>query len=157
MAAQLLTLCIVHQGEKVLLGMKKRGFGAHLWNGFGGKVAASESIEQAAIREMQEEAFIIPDSLHKLGILHFGFQAEPDMELEVHVFKCRSYEGKAGESEEMRPRWFSVSEIPFEQMWKDDRYWFGLFLQDKKFRGRFVFDADHQIIAHELREVTALE
>ena len=35
---KLLTLTIIYQHPKVLLGMKKRGFGAGRWNGFGGKV-----------------------------------------------------------------------------------------------------------------------
>jgi hypothetical protein len=33
-----LTLCMVHQDNKLLLGMKKRGFGEGRWNGFGGKL-----------------------------------------------------------------------------------------------------------------------
>ena len=33
-----LTLVFLRDGSKVLLGMKKRGFGAGKWNGFGGKV-----------------------------------------------------------------------------------------------------------------------
>ena len=52
---RLLTLCIIHQRSRVLLGMKKRGFGAGRWNGFGGKVAPEETIEGAAKREMREE------------------------------------------------------------------------------------------------------
>ncbi len=53
---KLLTLCIVHQHPRVLLGMKKRGFGIGHWNGFGGKVEEGESIEEAAKREVKEEA-----------------------------------------------------------------------------------------------------
>ena len=37
--------------DKVLLAMKKRGFGAGKWNGVGGKVKDGETIKQAAIRE----------------------------------------------------------------------------------------------------------
>jgi hypothetical protein len=44
--------------SSVLLGLKKRGFGAGKWNGFGGKVEQGESIRTAAIREMKEEAGI---------------------------------------------------------------------------------------------------
>lgn len=40
--AKLLTLCIVRKDSKVLLGMKKRGFGEGCWNGFGGKVTEGE-------------------------------------------------------------------------------------------------------------------
>jgi 8-oxo-dGTP pyrophosphatase MutT (NUDIX family) len=40
--------------------MKKRGFGHGKYNGFGGKVEKSETISQAAIREMYEESGIKP-------------------------------------------------------------------------------------------------
>jgi hypothetical protein len=33
---KILTLCIVQQGDKVLSGMKKRGFGEGRWNGSSG-------------------------------------------------------------------------------------------------------------------------
>ena len=41
------TLCLIYQHPKLLLGMKKRGFGAGRWNGFGGKLHENESIEEA--------------------------------------------------------------------------------------------------------------
>ena len=44
--------------SRLLLGMKKRGFGAGKWNGFGGKIEPGETPRQAAIREIREEAFI---------------------------------------------------------------------------------------------------
>ena len=48
--SKLLTLVMVVQPGKVLLGMKKRGFGEGKWNGFGGKVQSGETIEEAARR-----------------------------------------------------------------------------------------------------------
>lgn len=47
---KLYTLTFVVDAGKILLGMKKRGFGAGRWNGFGGKVDPGESIEEAAKR-----------------------------------------------------------------------------------------------------------
>ena len=47
---KLLTLLFVIESDRVLLGMKKRGFGAGRWNGFGGKVDRDETIEEAAKR-----------------------------------------------------------------------------------------------------------
>ena len=40
--------------ERILLAMKKRGFGAGKFNGFGGKVEARETILEAALREFEE-------------------------------------------------------------------------------------------------------
>lgn len=47
---KLLTLVLIHQNTRLLLGMKKRGFGVGRWNGFGGKVQPGETILEAAER-----------------------------------------------------------------------------------------------------------
>ena len=47
---KLLTLVFIIEQDKILLGMKKRGFGVGWWNGFGGKVQQDETIEEAAKR-----------------------------------------------------------------------------------------------------------
>jgi 8-oxo-dGTP diphosphatase/2-hydroxy-dATP diphosphatase len=138
----LLTLCLIHQHPRILLGMKKRGFGAGRWNGFGGKIAPGESIEEAAVRELREETGVEADpmDLEQHGILEFEFQNDPGKVLEVHVFKVHNHTGEPVETEEMRPKWFFVDEIPFKDMWSDDPYWIPLFIKGRKFRGRFVFD-----------------
>jgi 8-oxo-dGTP diphosphatase/2-hydroxy-dATP diphosphatase len=149
---KILTLCIVHQYPRVLLGMKKRGFGAGRWNGFGGKLASGESIEDAAKREVREEAGIEIISLEKRGVIEFEFQGNPET-LEVHVFHSDTFRGTPSESEEMRPEWFHIDEIPFETMWPDDRYWIPLFLKGKKFSGRFLFGPEDAVLEYNLREI----
>jgi 8-oxo-dGTP diphosphatase/2-hydroxy-dATP diphosphatase len=134
-----LTLCIIHDHPKVLLGMKKRGFGAGHWNGFGGKLNDGETIEEAARRELLEEAGIEPISMVKKGIIEFEFQNDPKI-LEVHIFHVTSFKGEAIETEEMKPQWFFIDEIPFKEMWSDDIYWMPYLLKGKKFKGRFLFD-----------------
>ena len=47
---KILTLAFVRRSGDILLGYKKRGFGAGKWNGFGGKVEIGETIEDAAKR-----------------------------------------------------------------------------------------------------------
>ncbi|MEN9920145.1 MAG: 7,8-dihydro-8-oxoguanine triphosphatase [Candidatus Parcubacteria bacterium] len=136
---KVLTLGMVVQGNRVLLGMKKRGFGEGRWNGFGGKLEEGESIEEALVREFEEEVGVTPVSYEKVGILDFTFESEPK-ELEVHIFKVTAYDGEPTESEEMRPQWFEFSSVPFEQMWIDDSHWFPYLEADQKFRGRFHFD-----------------
>lgn len=152
---KLLTLCIVHQDQKVLLGMKKRGFGEGRWNGFGGKVQEGETIEQAAKRELEEEAGIASDSLERRGIIEFEFKGDPQI-LEVHIFYVSAFQGTIAESEEMKPQWFLADEIPFHEMWPDDKFWFPLFLAGETFRGTFLFDGMDTIARHELFKVQRL-
>jgi len=149
---KLLTLIIIHQHPKILLGMKKRRFGAGKWNGFGGKVASGEKMEEAARRELREEACIEAGPLQKMGVIDFEFPGNSEA-LQVHVFRSESFVGEPMESEEMRPKWFHVDDIPFDDMWSDDRYWMPLFLEGKKFRGRFSFDESDEILEKDLQEV----
>ncbi len=134
-----LTLVIICHDDQVLLGMKKRGFGAGRWNGFGGKVELGETIEEAAARELFEESNVVASDLLELGTLIFKFvDATPD--LEVHVFRVSEFSGELQETEEMRPQWFEVKDIPYEKMWADDIFWLPLLIAGQKFKGEFVFD-----------------
>jgi len=147
------TLCLVHQHPRVLLGYKKRGFGAGRWNGFGGKVKDGETIEEAARREILEEAGIRVNGIQEIGNLEFEFQKEPGFIHEVHVFKSDGFEGDLIETEEMKPKWFHIDEVPFSYMWPDDKYWFPLFLGGKSFSGRFLFGEDDKILDWKLKEI----
>jgi len=146
-----MTITFLYQSPNILLGMKKRGFGAGRWNGFGGKVEEGESIEDTARREIFEEAGIHVGTLDKRGILNFTFEHNDD-HIEAHVFNTKDFEGEITESEEMRPQWFKVSEIPFTEMWKSDTIWLPLFLEGKHFTGSFHFDESHTVLMHGLQE-----
>ena len=139
------TLCIVRDDNRILLGMKKRGFGEGRWNGFGGKLQANESIEETALRELQEEAGIIANDLKKLGMVDFRFEGKEDV-IEVHIFIVRSYQGEPIETEEMRPNWFNLDSLPFSDMWPADRYWLPLLLSDKYFLGEALFDREGDVL-----------
>jgi len=152
---KLLTLCVIHQHPKVLLGMKKRGFGAGRWNGFGGKISKGETIEAAARREIKEEAGIEVKNLDKVGIIDFEFKGNPEI-LQVHIFKSDDFSGIPTESEEMKPQWFYIDEIPFKEMWPDDIHWMPLFFKGKKFKGRFLFGKDDVVLEKELIEVQGI-
>lgn len=149
---KVLTLCIIHKHPQILLGMKKRGFGEGRWNGFGGKVNEGESLIEAAKRELSEEAGIVVDKIEHMGVLDFSWKDKPEI-LEVNIFKAKDFEGEPSESEEMRPRWFHTNEIPFSEMWQDDKHWFPLFLKNKKFKGKFLFDESDNILEYELSEL----
>ena len=150
------TLCIIHQHPKVLLGMKKRGFGVGRWNGFGGKVLEGETIEDSLRREFKEEAGIKLGELEKVGLLEFEGKSLRGEIIEVHLFKGEKYSGEIIETEEMRPEWFHIEEIPFANMWPDDLHWFPLFLKGKKFKGKFLFGESDVILEKQLEEVSNL-
>jgi 8-oxo-dGTP diphosphatase/2-hydroxy-dATP diphosphatase len=53
----------------------------------------------------------------------------------------------------MRPQWFDIEDIPFAQMWADDKYWFPLMLKGSAFKGYFLFKGLHDILNYKLDEV----
>ena len=77
--------------------MKKRGFGAGKWNGYGGKLNDGESPEQAVAREIQEESgIIVPEqNLIKLGCINFYFDDKPEFNQRVIIYRINSFEGGA--------------------------------------------------------------
>jgi len=152
MNKKLLTLCMIHKNNKVLLGMKKRGFGEGRWNGFGGKVEKGESIEESVMREIKEEVNIVPQDLKKRAIFDFTFDGDDEI-LQVHFFSATEFDGEPIETEEMRPQWFNENEIPFNDMWPDDKLWFPLFLSGKNFKGAFHFKDHNTILSQRIEEV----
>jgi RimJ/RimL family protein N-acetyltransferase/8-oxo-dGTP pyrophosphatase MutT (NUDIX family) len=145
---------VLIQGEgKILLGLKKRGFGVGKYNGFGGKLEAGESIEKSALREFQEETNVslLDGSLTKRAILTFFFESEETV-MQVHLFtgSVASLLGEPSESDEMVPQWFPLDSIPFHSMWADDELWFPAMLDGRNFEGVFLFRGQTEVVAHNI-------
>lgn len=144
------TLAFVSEEDRLLLGLKKRGFGAGKWNGFGGKVEQGETIEEAAHRELLEETGLVCKNMRKVGVVMVQFIANPIV-MEVHVFAAHGgYEGTPTESDEMLPKWFKQDEIPYDDMWDDDRMWIPLLLSNQCFSGHFMLSESSNMIGHNL-------
>jgi 8-oxo-dGTP diphosphatase len=145
------TLCFLFRGNppsEILLGLKKTGFGAGKYAGFGGKVESGETIEAATIRELEEEAGIKTsiDDLYPIAFLTFEFPLKPSWSQVVHVFLAKTWIGNPEESDEMKPTWCSINEIPFESMWDDAHYWLPLVAKGKRIKARFVYEEDNETV-----------
>ncbi len=145
------TLCFIFRGEppqEILLGYKKRGFGEGKYGGFGGKLQDDETLSQAALRELQEEAGFTADLEHliSLGTLTFIFPYKHTWDQEVHVFVARKWQGTPRESEEMAPCWFDIGKIPLEQMWDDSRYWLPHILAGERIDAVFILNQDNETV-----------
>ena len=138
--------------KEILLAMKKRGFGSGRYNGVGGKVENLETIEQAVLREAKEEIGVDVKELDliKNGEINFSFENKSEWNQTVHIFTTEIWSEEIVESEEMKPEWYHVDDIPFDQMWPDDKYWFPLLLEGKKFKGKFVLEGQDKILEHKL-------
>ena len=147
------TLVFLRRGDELLLAMKKRGHGEGNWNGPGGKLEPGETPLQCAVRECEEEVGVTPENLELVGELHF-FDL-PDVDHYTYIYVATEWKGEPTESEEMRPQWFKLTDIPYADMWPDDTLWLPLMLAGKKFKGEVTIE-HNAVTKHHIEEVAAL-
>jgi len=137
-------LFIVKDGQ-VLLIRKKTGFGQGKINGPGGKLDPGETALESAVREIEEELHVCvdPAACEEMGVLRFQFV--DGLAMHVTVFRASAYQGTPTETREAAPLWFPVEEIPFDEMWADDRHWLREMLGGQHFEAEFVFSGTEMI------------
>lgn len=151
------TLLFLLDKDRVLLAMKKRGFGEGRFNGVGGKLNSGESIEDAAKRECEEEIGVVPKNIEKVAILNFYFTENGKkgiLDQQAHVFLSRDWYGEPVESEEMKPEWFNKDKIPFDQMWPDDILWLPKVLAGSKIDADFYFGKDDAVEDYKINDLS---
>jgi ADP-ribose pyrophosphatase YjhB (NUDIX family) len=141
------TLIFLLKDDQILLAMKKRGFGEGLWNGVGGKPNPNEPIDDAAVRECIEEINVKPIKFNEVATLDFYFtEAKSNWDQQVKVYLCSEWIGEPVETEEMRPAWYKITDIPYEDMWVDDKFWLPLVLDGKTLDATFHFDDNDNLL-----------
>ncbi len=155
------TLCVVidRNKNKILLAMKKRGFGVGKYNGFGGKIKEGETIEQAAVREFQEESELKTELkyLKKVAEMDFFFPHEPQFDQTMHAFLVEKWAGEPRETEEMAFKWFDLDKIPYTEMWDDDKYWLPRVIDGKILKAKFVFRLEGNEHINDQQEIKEVE
>jgi 8-oxo-dGTP diphosphatase len=102
------TLCLLKKDNKVLLAMKKRGFGEGKFNGIGGKIESGETPEEALRREIVEELDI------HIGIENLLQRVEwdyPEFHLSMSCFVCHIESGDIFLKEHYDAQWLLKSEL----------------------------------------------
>ena len=133
-------LLFIVRDEEILLIRKKRGFGAGKINGPGGKVDPGETPLESALRETYEELGITPLGAEQRAELHFQFR--DGYSLHCTVFLAHAFEGEPRETEEAVPLWTPLHQIPYDEMWVDDRHWLPLLIRGARFTGYFEFEGE---------------
>jgi 8-oxo-dGTP diphosphatase len=137
------TLVFVIREGQILLINKKTGLGKGKVNGPGGKVEKGESPMACAIRECREELGITVSNLQYCG--QHRFQFVDGYSILVWVYRTAEFEGIPTETVEAAPLWVSLDEIPYDQMWEDDRIWLPMLLRGELFQGRWIFNGDKML------------
>lgn len=132
-------LSIVVNQSHVLMIEKKRGIGKGYLTFPGGKVE-EESPEECAIRELEEEVGVNGYDPKFAGRILFRQLNGGVMSMYVYLFT--KFQGEPRETEEAKPIWWRVEELPFDRMWQDDRFWLRKVLSAKVVDCVFLFTDD---------------
>lgn len=148
------TLLLLRKDNEILLAKKKRGFGEGKYNGVGGKLEEGETPEEAMIRETEEEIMITPTKYEKMGVIEFLEYVKGERaNVKFHLYVATEWEGNPKESEEMIPKWFSLDNLPYNEMFPDDKYWLPYILEGKKINAFFDFDEEWNLLSYHIKEI----
>lgn len=138
-------IAFARRADEILLIHKKRGLGAGKVNGPGGRLEDGETPREAAVRETTEEVGLTLADPVEHATLRFRFV--DGFNLLVTVFVAWSFRGELVETDEAKPFWCRIDEIPYDAMWADDVRWLPEVLAGRYVDGRFVFDGDSMVWA----------
>jgi 8-oxo-dGTP diphosphatase len=148
------TLMFLVDAGELLLIRKQRGHGAGRINGPGGKPESGESPLQCVLRETEEEVGVRPRHIHLAAVLRF-IDIQDDDWL-GYIFVAEGCEGVPRETAEAAPAWYPLDQLPFDEMWEDDRFWLPRVLAGERLHGEFLF-AGGELRAHRLRALGPAE
>ena len=141
------TLMFIRDGGRVLLIRKKRGLGAGRINAPGGKIEAGESPLACAVRETREEIGVTVRGAVLMAELRFVERV--DQQWYGYAFVASNYDGAPTETVEAVPHWFAADDLPYGEMWEDDRLWLPHVLAGRFVKANFLFESS-AMLAHEL-------
>lgn len=145
-------LCYIlrdNNGEKeVLLIEKKKGFGAGKLTGPGGHIEDEETSFEACIREIKEEVGLTLNSPKMIGAVNFNIPSQNG--IKGYIFVCDSFEGTPIETDEAKPFWAPVSDLPWDKMFQDDEHWLPTAIEGKSFDFYATFDDEDKLVDYSL-------
>jgi 8-oxo-dGTP diphosphatase len=157
------TLVFPIKENKVLLAKKTRKIGIRLWNGWGGGQEDGETVEEAALREFQDESglkAILGDLEYKGKVIFHNQKADGrKFDVEVHMFLLRKWSGTLKPSPEMvEPTFWSLSNLPLYEMMPSDKDWLSFVLAGKFIDGNVWHGLDQkEIIKHSEIRIVQIE
>lgn len=101
------------------------------WNGLGGKLEQGEDAATGIIRELREEAGIVPTAMTLRGTLNWPGFSGPDGHVFGLVFLVTAFEGEPPERNvEGDLTWIPVADLIGLDIWEGDRYFLPLLFDE---------------------------
>lgn len=145
------TLCLIVKDNKVLMMLrnkKENDIHKNKYNGLGGKLERGESKVKGMLREVKEEANIVPKDYHYVGKIRFKNFCDVPTEV-MYCFVAYDYEGEIAEtSNEGDLVWVDCDQVLSLPLWEGDQYFIMDIINNKKFKGFIHYDQDRVVDYH---------
>jgi 8-oxo-dGTP pyrophosphatase MutT (NUDIX family) len=139
----LATLCHIIKGNQLLLKKAVRGISKGKWNAPGGKILGKETPTEGAEREVLEETGLKVNHIFYHGSMDYYMFGKQTLHTRAYLFSTTDFHGRIKPNGEGSLRWFNRDELPYRQMWPDDRYWIPHLLLGSQFNAKFYLDDDN--------------
>ena len=115
------TLCYIQKDDCYLLlyrNKKPNDMNEGKWLGVGGHVEPGETVDEAAIREINEEAGLKVNSIKCVGEVLF---VNDDYEEMMYIYKSTDFSGELIECDEGTLHWVSIDKVLDLNLWEGDK------------------------------------
>ena len=139
---ELTMLCLIHQGNKILLQNRVKKD----WAGYtlpGGHVEPGESFVDACVREMKEETGLTVSNMKLCGLKQFP---NGDSRYIVFLFKTDSFEGELRSSAEGKVEWVEVAELDRYNTVSDLKELLDVILREDLNEFQYIIQGDDWIV-----------
>lgn len=155
---KLATLCYIYKDGKLLLlhrVKKKNDMHEGKYIGLGGKLEPYESPREGMLREIKEEAGIVPSDLVLRAVIYFQEKENRDvhdaLNYLVFVYRATNFEGNIHENYEGRLVWIGLDEFKELNVWEGDKTFVPkVVLENTFFEATFVYTLDEKLVNFEV-------
>ena len=148
-----LAICHVIKNGTLLLIKGEEGINKGKWNAPSGELASSEKPEKAAMRHAFQQTGLYVNKVVRHGTIRLFLNGKVEYDYKMHVYSTKLFSGDLKPNIKGEARWFNANDLPFYEMWADDKYWVNLVLEGKKFDADFFLDEKNEnVVKYQIRE-----
>ena len=152
-----IALCHVIKNGTVLLMKAEDGINKDKWNAPSSEIAQGEQPMKAAMRAVFQQTGLYVNKTFFHGNIRLFMNGKNEYSYRLHVFSTKFFTGELKPTIKGEAKWFNVTDIPYYEMWADDKYWTNLVLQGKEFNADFFFDEQNEkIVKYQIKEKKAI-
>ncbi len=148
-----LAICHVIKNGTLLLIKAEEGINKGKWNAPSGELASGERSDKAAMRHAFQQTGLYVNKVMHHGTIRLFLNGKVEYDYKLQIYSSKVFSGDLKPNIKGEARWFGTNELPFYEMWADDKYWVNLVLEGKKFDADFFLDETNEnVVKYQIRE-----